>query len=189
MKDEQDMKELRKYWMTEDRKLMRYDEEAVGEPDNAHHNLWAQVELLQDQSTAQAAEIERLKADCAAYHQHIKDHAILPDDECQSGYVECQFCGGIIETQYGKRMPKHHGHDDDCPVIVPNPGRHLLQLAAAVEDDGVMESLGYTEQERWARWMRYMNWTDEKVARWKQQKEVRKTLDAVRAARDKEPTI
>ena len=26
-----------------------------------------------------------------------------------------------------------------------------------------------TEHERWARWMRYMNWTDENVARLKQQ--------------------
>jgi len=68
------MKELRKYWV--DRSdgpavLMRYDVPANGITDNAHVNLWAQVELLQEQNAAQTQELDRLRAACAEWQEAV----------------------------------------------------------------------------------------------------------------------
>ena len=123
MTHEQDMKELRRYWVAEDRRLMRYDEEAVGEPDNAHYNLWAQVELLQGQLDEQAQELDRLRADCA--------------EMCVRDVHWCNFLRFLTDNWSAMKRLVDAAKGDRAPVEQAERQVLIIEEALRIEKDRI----------------------------------------------------
>jgi len=120
MSDDQDMKELRKYWITHDEpvgKLMRYDHEAVGQLDNAHCNLWAQVELLEEQHARLTTELEQAEGACAAMREVFE--GLLQDEAMMAG------CASISLS--------HNWRNRISRLLKRSPGKAYADRLAAAE--------------------------------------------------------
>ena len=98
-----------------------------------NNQLYHACEGLKEQLADMTRERDEARAACVAYRQHIVDHVTLPDDECQGGWYECQFCGGVLDVVRRSKRSLITGHADDCPVIAPNPGQPILDRLAAAE--------------------------------------------------------
>jgi len=98
-----------------------------------NNQLYHACEGLKEQLADMTRERDEARAACVAYRQHIVDHVTLPDDECQGGWYECQFCGGVLDVVRRSKRSLITGHADDCPVIAPNPGQPILDRLAVAE--------------------------------------------------------